>query len=290
MKIMRADGKGAIRIAAVLAVMLSSAATAEVRSLETVGTLPLTPGSDSGVVPRDAAIEQALREAVIRIAQEFLADRPLEDPPLGESLEAEHQTNQSTLPGEEVPEPGAYAASDAEREAELARLERVLGRQMVPYTTRFRVIEDRGLRPVLFSDDPAVTEEYVVIVEVQVDVGRVRTRLIEAGMLDPRHVAAHANEVLLEVDGLLHYPAFVAFRDFLDEGLGAQMVVPVEMSSGRTVFDVAAEVSALEFLEALLASAPPQFRISPRHTSGGRIHVAVDWVPPPAPTESEGDR
>lgn len=267
-----------------LAASLAASATAEVRKLETVGTLPLKASAEPGVIPRDAAIEHALREAVVRIAQEFLADRPLEEPGLAPD---DDSVPVLTLQGEVTSEE-ELAALEAAREEELAELDRVLGKKMVPYTTRFRVIEDRGRRPALFSEDPEVTEEYVVIVEVQIDVERVRNRLVEAGMLDARAGASLANEVLLEVEGLSRYAAYRDFRRLLVEELEVQSVVPVEMEAGRTVFDVSTEVTAVEFLEALLTAAPPHMAIDPRHASGGRLRVAVEWRRPKGSADPAG--
>ncbi len=270
----------------VLASLLASQlASAELRTLETVGTLPLSKENTTGVVPRDAAIEQALREAVIRIAQEFLADRPLDDEDPLEPADGEEPTL-LTLPGDEPLSEDEEAAFEAEREAELEKLDTVLGTKMVPYTSRFRVIEDRGRRPALFSDDPEVSEEYVVIVEVQIDVDRVRSRLVEAGMLDATTARVQANEVLLEVNGLSRYAAYLDFRNLLIENLGAHAAVPVEMSARRTVFDVSTEVSAVEFLEALLTATPPHIQIDPLHASGARLRVAVDWQPPAGDSEA----
>ncbi len=258
--------------------LFAMTAHAEVRSLETVGTLPLSSRGTGGVIPRDAAIEQALREAVIRIAHEFLADRPLHDSTTGDPSDPD-EVPLLTLPGDTPDEGGEQAAAMAERDALLEQLDRVLGKKMVPYTTRFRVIEDRGRRPALFSDDPEVTEEYVVIVEVQVDVDRVRGRLVEAGLLRAGDPSVLVHAVLLEVEGLRQYAAYLDFHSLLVEQLGAHEVVPVEMSQGRTVFDIATEVTAVEFLEALLTATPPHIEIDPRHASGGRLHVKVRWQP-----------
>ncbi|MDP6980516.1 MAG: hypothetical protein QF570_18265 [Myxococcota bacterium] len=256
--------------------MCAANASAEVRTLETVGTLPLKPGAAGGIIPRDAAIEQALREAVIRIAHEFMADRPL-GTTTDESGEGEVPL--LTLPADDPTGVGTQDGPDAERDAAFEKLDRVLGKKMVPYTTRFRVIEDRGRRPALFSDDPEVAEEYVVIVEVQVDVARVRSRLVEAGLVSAGSTKVLANEILLEVEGLRHYAAYLDFRNLLLEQAGANEVVPVEMSQGHTVFDVATEVTAVEFLEALLTATPPHIDIDPIHASGGRLRVTVRWQP-----------
>lgn len=240
-------------------------ASSETRRLEVVGTIPIGTRGKAAVAPRDAAIEQALREAVVRIAQEFLADRPIEMPD-------EDDLNRGVIDDPDR-DPSDNAAPDP------PDLDRILGKKMVPYTQRFRVIEDRGRRPALFADDPAVNEEYVVIVEVQVDVERVRAKLVEAGLIRAAEIAVGSNAVRLEVEGLTAYPAYLALRELLEGELGAKAVYPVEMGRGRTVLDVEIQASAVEFLERLLAVAPPEIEIVPLHASGNRVHVIAKWTP-----------
>jgi len=240
-------------------------ASAETRTLEVVGTVAISSKGKAAVAPRDAAIEQALREAVMRVAQEFLADRPIEAP-------GEDDLNRGII-DDANRDPSDNLSHNNSADSELAPpdLDRILGKKMVPYTQRFRVIEDRGRKPALFADDPEVSEEYVVIVEVQVDVERVRTKLVDAGLIRAAEIAAGSNEVRLEVEGLLVYPAYLAIRELLEVELGAKAVVPVEMGRGRTVLDVEIQASAVEFLERLLAVAPPEIEIVPLHASGNRL-------------------
>jgi hypothetical protein len=251
-------------------------AAAETRTLEVVGSIPIGSKRKAAVAPRDAAIEQALREAVVRVAQEFLADRPIELPDEGD-------LNRGTI---DDTNPDASKVPDGAPglEPEPADLGKILGKKMVPYTQRFRVIEDRGRKPALFAEDPDVSEEYVVIVEVQVDVERVRTKLIDAGLIRAGEIAAGSNEVRLEIEGLTAYPAYLAMRALLEGSMGSTGVYPVEMGRGRTILDVETEASAIEFLEKLLAGAPPELEIVPLHVSGNRVHVVAKWTPPPDPS------
>lgn len=260
-------------LSAAIAALTAATAIAETRTLEVVGTIPIGAQGSSTVVPRDAAIEQALREAVVRVAEEFLADRPIE-------LPSADDLNRRMIDGES-PDLLRLPGGESDAEPEPPDLDAVLGKKMVPYTQRFRMIEDRGRRPALFADDPEVSEEYVVIVEVQVDVERVRSKLVEAGLIRASEAAVGSNEVRLEVDGLTVYPAYLAVRELLMGALGATGVYPVEMTRGRTVLDVQTEASAVEFLEKLLAEAPPELKIVPLHVSGNRVHVIAKWTPPP---------
>jgi hypothetical protein len=262
-----------IVLSALLGVAIVGSASADVRKLEAVGTVPINPNGQEKGIPRDSAIDQALREAVTRVAQDFLADRWVDETGGGD-------------PDSLVEPAGPVDEVDPTQEpvegTEALDLEAVLGKKMVPYTSRFRVIEDRGRRPALFAEDPDVREEYVVIVEVHVDADRVQSKLVNAGLIPAGETSLGRNEMLLEVEGLDEYPAYAAFRDLLVGPLGAERVTPVEMSRGRTLLDVQTTASAVDFLEALLTATPENLEIVPVQASGSRVHVVVSWIPEPS--------
>lgn len=270
----------------VLVALSAAAASAEMRTLEVVGTVPLGPKGPASVAPRDAAIDQALREAVVRVAQEFLADRVIAGPDsdeldrgLIEPATRDPQPGSGFDSGSEHPGGSSDAtAADADLGPDAPDLAVILGKRMVPYTLRFRVIEDRGRRPALFAADPEVSEEYVVIVEVQVDVDRVQAKLVDAGLIPPGEITVGSNKVRLEIEGLTLYPAYLAMRELLEGALGATGVYPLEMERGRTVLEIETQTSAVEFLEQLLAVAPPELKIVPLHASGNRVHVIATWT------------
>ena len=126
------------------------------RTLESVGAVGVREGDRSD--PKQRAVEAAVREAVWRVAEELLVDAILveeldEEPQLGEA-------------DEEEPD-----------------LDAILGEDMVVYTTRFKVIEDRGIGPALFVEDPEIVSEYVVVAEVVLETDRIRERLALAGLI-----------------------------------------------------------------------------------------------------------
>lgn len=255
--------------ASILMGFTSLAHAADLRTLEAVGTVPIDPSGDAKGIPRDNAINQALREAVTRVAQDFLADRWIDDP-----------AAETPIDPDALGETPTDASANASITDEAPDLDTILGKKMVPYTSRFRVIEDRGRRPALFAEDPNVREEYVVIVEVQVDADRIQSKLVAAGLIPAGEATLGRNEMLLEVEGLNAYSAYLAFRGVLEESAGAKRVTPVEMTRGRTVLDVETSASAVEFLELLLTVAPRELEISPVHAKGNRVHVVVNWNPP----------
>lgn len=234
---------------AALALWLPRAGLAEVRRLEAVGATPVDPSRRGGLGLRDQAIQAALREAVVRVARELLleAESPEDE---GESLSG------------------------------------ILGTDMVRYTSRFQILEDQGERPALFSEDPEVATEYVVIVEVYVDVDRVQSRLVDAGLIAGAQTSEERSRLLIEVYGLTRYPAYQALRALLTEA-AADPALPLSLEHGRSVFavDVDDSLGRDGFLDRLRRLAPEGLGIRPLAQSEGRLSLEATWSPP----EEEND-
>lgn len=243
-----------------LLVGLAGSASAEVRILEVVGAVPLDEKTRTKGIPKDRAIDEALWEGVSRVADDLLMDSILPESPEG---------------------------VDPVREA--------LGSDMVPYTRSFRIVDDQGERPSLFTEHPDAATEYVVVVEVQVEAERVRERLVAAGLLETGGLTA-LKGIRVEVRDLTAYPGYEQFVALLKEDeVGAASVSPLEFDHGRAILQVEAEWGAAELLEKLLAAAPATLRIRPididevRATGGGaglegvrssRLILSVEWAPP----------
>ena len=252
------------------------ALAAEVQTLEAVGTVPIDSRVKTRTAPREAAIGRALREAVERVAQNFLDDAALKPLPEAEN----NGESQPRLENPDNPDQGPGSVPDESiEEPDPIDWVAVLGKKMLPYTARFRVLEDRGRRPALFSDDPNVNEEYVVIVEVQVDVDRVRERLLDKGLILAGAEVASSGEIKLEVEGLNLYPAYLALRQLLMESAGVLTVSPIEMSRGTAVLGLETSATAPEILELLLNLAPPDFEIVPIGVADGSLRIALEWTP-----------
>ncbi len=237
-------------------------AMAEVRVLEVVGAVPLDEKTRARSIPKDRAIEEALWEGVSRVAGDLLIDSVVP-----ESAE------------------GQNPVRDA------------LGLDMVPYTRSFRIVDDQGERPSLFTEHPDAATEYVVVVEVQVEVDRVRERLIDAGLLQSGERSA-LNGIELEIRDLTAYAGYEQFVSLLKgDRVGAASVSPLELDHGRAVLRVEAEWGAAELLERLLAAAPATLRIRPiaidesqprgvgerlEPNRPSRLTLSVTWAPPVA--------
>ena len=252
-----ARGGGFIRFALVgliLSAIASPAAWAEVERVESIGFVALREGAGGAgqVVPRDSAIRRAMSEAVHQVARRFLDQQ-------------------------EGPRPDTPPNLDA-----------ILGRKLVNYTARFRVIEDRGRQPAVFSTNSAILEEYVVVLEVDVDVDRVRNRLVEKGAIPAGLEVSHVNRIPLEVEGLEVYPAYVALREVLLGEVGASSVIPLELESGRSLLQIESQSGPTEVLERLLRATPGSLEILPLEAGEGGIHILVEWTPVPEDASREG--
>jgi hypothetical protein len=223
-------------------------AAAEVRSIEALGAVPLNANSPPAVPPRDAALRRALHGAVWRVA---LAELPGFDP------------------------------SD---EAAQAALKGALGKEPLDYATRFRVVEDRGERPALFSEDPGVETEYVVLVEVHVDTDRVRERLSAAGLLAPPSGDARRYRVRVVLEEVGSYGAYQAVRTLLEE-MGARSAVPVEMERGRAVLEVDGTRSPDALIAALVRAAPPNLSVVPLGVDDEGVHLRARFLGGAASTD-----
>ena len=198
------------------------AGAADVRAVEALGAVPIAPDGGSRRSPRDVALHRALREAVWRVAIEEL---------------------------------DAVAVVAAEEEVAAA-----LGDDPLVYATRFRIVEDRGERPALFSDDPEVENEYVVLAEVHVDADRVRQRLSTAGLMRLPSGEIQRIRTRLTLVEVRSWAEIQAVRTLLRE-VGAGTAVPVDLVRGRAVLAVESAHSPEALVDALLAAAPPELRL-----------------------------
>ena len=253
---------------------LPGGAWAEVRRLEVVGAIPLDRQTRRSEAPKDRAIAEALWEGVARVASELLADGPLPEPEL---------------------EPGTGDPGGGEDD-EANPVRTALGNDVTPYTRGFRILEDQGERPALFSDDAEAATEYVVVVEVQVEVDRVEERLVAAGLLERSGQDAELTRIRLEIRGLTQYRGYREMvAQLLGDGVGATSVRPLEFERGRMLLRVDADCGASVLLDRLIASASPQLRITPLSVddapAGGggsdgtgepldSLVLGVSWSPP----------
>lgn len=223
--------------------------------VESVGVVPIRDETRSAPDLRDAAEHGALGEAVLRVARDLL---------------------------------GAAGADVSD-----AALRESLGQDPLGYVDGYRRLEDRGERPALFSSEPGVEREYVVVLEVQVDEDRVRRRLAGRGWVSPSGDGGIPGFVQIGVEG--DYDAYRAVRDLLVAQLGLGTALPMELTRERAVLQIATPRDPAGILDALLAAAGPDVRITPVGSGRGTLELRVrvelppraDPVPPPGPAAHE---
>jgi hypothetical protein len=245
------SGRGPVLL--LLLALALPAVAADLRRVESVGVVPI---EDRGrrETDRQRAVAAALARAVERVAERALEQAPPEP-----------------APGEQRrPAPDAIAPA----------LAPALGDDPFEYATRFRILEERGIRPAMLSGSDA-EQEYVVLVEVFVDATRIGERLAAAGWReDP---AGSHSRVHLVLEGLRSFQAYDALRRALSDELHVRSVIPVELVRGRAVLEVDSDYDPDGLLAALADTAEPGLRVVPVSRDADTLTVLVDWTPPPVP-------
>ncbi len=262
-----------------------TARAAETQSMQVVGAIPIDAEVRRKSVLKDLAIQEALWQGVSRVADELLEEQAIGLIPV------EGETNGE---GAEAGEGAALTRSERVRAA--------LGEDMVRYTKSFRILDDQGERPVMFTSNPDAATEYVVIVEVEVDAEHVASRLRSVGLLV--EVAQDSlTGTQVEVQGLMQYAGLMRLVEvLLGRGVGAESVTPREFQRGLARLQVRAEWGAEELLSRLLAAAPPELRIRPVSVieefgetgvfgelvpPRSELVLAVQWTPPEPEAEPD---
>ncbi|HTF33754.1 MAG TPA: hypothetical protein VK714_08655 [Myxococcota bacterium] len=235
-----------------LALALCTAATvagAETRSVEAVGAVPAQPGASPGGPEREGALRAALAEAVVQVGLSLVAN----------------------------PDPVATRP----------RVEAALAGDPRDYTARYRVTEDRGAGPRSVLSDPAVRTEYAVKIEAQVDVTRVRARLVAAGLVPksdaPVPVApTELHHLTLVLESLPSYQAYAAVRSALVERAGAKSAQPREFTRGRAVLAVETAQPAAALAQGLPALLAPELRVETVSAEGDTVRARLVAAPTPA--------
>lgn len=238
-----------------LSALAAAPLAAEEQKVQAVGVAPVTKQDPS---PRDSALRAAVRNAVAEAAAAMLPA--------------------SYVPPEPPPD---QAAAEREPNAWLAKK---LGGDPFAYVTRFRIVEDRGKQPAMFSADRSVEHEYVVMAEVNLDLDAIRAKMEKLGLAE-RSARGPSRQVTIVVEGLESYQPLALVRKTLARERGVRSVLPVEFTAGRAVLAVDADDDAAGLVERLTRRAPEGLHVVMVEQGPGRATVRVDWQPPaPAPT------
>jgi hypothetical protein len=226
---------------ALLMLVVAPPALAEVRRLEVVGVVPAGADAQPGVPVRQAALEAALAEGVARVARQRLSPEAAADPELD--------------------------------------LGKLLGGNPREFTVGYRVLEDRGERRALLVVDPEVATEYVLRVEVDVDVSRIEAALDAAGLPIARPAEGPSRELRVVVEDLPSYRAYAALRRHLMQAGGASSVIPETFELGRVELRVAGRLAPSELIDRLVTPSPEGLRVEPVFADGRSIWIRIAELP-----------
>ncbi len=290
----------AVALGALLGLFWTGVVQAELQRVEAVGIYGIRDGMRSKVIPRDEAIARARWEGVSRVALELIGESGADE------LSARPDgsvggTGAETRPGEAFdeavlppidslspPDAGGQSTetldgtANGEEGDQLAMLEAVLGKDVLPYMRSYRILEDRGEVPVLFNDDPDVTVEYVVVVEVIVDVDRVTRALEEAGLIvSPDSNAAGTEPVIVELIGLSRFEAYQLVVDALRDELQVTRVRSLEFARGRQILAVDGPYDPEDLSARLTHLDRPRLELESVGIDpvGRRILLVGRWIP-----------
>ena len=237
-------------VALAIAALAAAPVAAQEQKVASVGVAPITAGDPA---PRDSALRAAVRTAVAEAAA-------------------------AMLPANYVAPTPTPASGAAEREPN-AWLSEKLGNDPFVYVTRFRIVEDRGRRPAMFSADRSAEFEYVVLAEVNLDLDAIRAKMEKLGLAD-RGARGPAREVTLVVEGLTSYKPLALVQETLKRDRSVRSVRPVEFTTGRAVLAVDADQDAAGLVASLSRRAPEGLAVTMVEQGPERATVRVEWQPP----------
>jgi hypothetical protein len=242
--------RGLLAASLVLAVAGGAVAGEQVIRVEVVGAVPAGDLAPAGVPIRQAALEEALTEAVARVARDLVSAGPA---PKGG--------------------PTTQPPSDAEDWLTL------LGGSADDYALGYRVLEDRGERPALLLNDPKVKTEYEVLVEVHVDADRVARRLRAVGLLAAAPPSGAGHQLILVLEPLPSWGALMAIQSQLEATSGVH-ATPQRFSAGQAALRLDAPGDPGALVDRLVAAPPPGLTLSPEAGTGGERRLRVVEAPP----------
>ncbi|MFL2935208.1 MAG: hypothetical protein ACJZ7Z_00640, partial [Myxococcota bacterium] len=270
-----------------------SVAHAEVRTLEVVGAVAVKDKGTSRNTPKDQAVQQGLRNGVMRVGSDLLFENRM-------LKRAQSQSNDPTalpdlLAGTALAWETPVMPYDSAQNVDMESVRKALGSNMVPYTKSFRIIDDQGERPAIFTQTLDSANEYVVVIEVDVEADSVRKKLEEKGLIEVQK-RLRREGITLDLQGLVDYRLYSAMIDLLKgPTIQAATVIPEAFAQRRAELRVEGTWSASE-LETLIYSGVPSnlslvtlevndgeaaSPLWPWETSSGpKLSLRVGWAPP----------
>jgi len=269
-------GSMAALLAAAAVLLASGPGVAELQRVEAVGIYGIRDAMRSRVIPRDEAISKARWEGVSRVALELI----------GESGPGDVAGADGKEPGGDDGTPPPIEVSGADpldgpSDDEMVALRAALGKDVLPYMRSYRILDDRGEVPVLFNDEPNVSVEYVVVVEVIVDVDRVTSALQDAGLIATLSSPGREESVVVELIGLSRFEAFEVVLAALRTKFGATRIRTLEFSRERQILAVEGPFGPEALSRKLAGFKDPRLVLEPIgvDSEGRRIRLMGRWFP-----------
>jgi hypothetical protein len=259
--------------------LASGVGRAELQRVEAVGIYGIRDAMRSRVIPRDEAIAKARWEGVSRVAMELIGESGQGDAMGAVGMTpTEPDGDDRVIPPAEAP---GTSESEGPSDNEVAALRKALGKDLLPYMRSYRILDDRGEVPVLFNDEPSVSMEYVVVVEVIVDVDRVTSALENAGLIARVTSEGGGESVVVELIGLARYEALEVIVGALRTQYGATRIRTIEFSRERQVLAVEGPFGPDALSAKLAGFKDPRLLLEPVgvDSEGRRIRLIGRWFP-----------
>jgi hypothetical protein len=270
-------GSGTALLAAAVILLTTGVGHAELQRVEAVGIYGIRDSMRSRVIPRDEAIANARWEGVSRVALELIGEF---GPSQAAAMSPDLPPSIDSLDDEAGNVTGA-TESGGPSEGEVAELLVALGDDLLPYMRSYRILDDQGEVPALFNDEPEVSVEYVVVVEVIVDVDRVTQALARAGLIAVNNPEDTSETVIVELMGLSRYEALEVVLEALRKELGATRVRTMEFSQERQILAVEGPFGPDALLARLADFENPQLQLVPIGVDSKRRRIRLNgrWQP-----------
>ena len=270
-------GSGTALLAAAVILLTTGVGRAELQRVEAVGIYGIRDSMRSRVIPRDEAIAKARWEGVSRVALELIGES---GPSQVAAMSPDLPPSIDSLDDEAGNVTGA-TESGGRSEGDVAALLVALGDDLLPYMRSYRILDDRGEVPALFNDEPDVSVEYVVVVEVIVDVDRVTQALARAGLIAVNNPEDTSETVIVELMGLSRYEALEVVLEALRKELGATRVRTMEFSRERQILAVEGPFGPDALLARLADFENPHLQLEPIGVDSKRRRIRLNgrWQP-----------
>lgn len=204
-------------VTALIWVALIKEGRAELRDVEGVGVISVEEEEELNSGVRQAALEDAVRDGVVRALENLLSEEVLGSDKGGDQLALEE-------------------------------VRQKVGKEASRYAVQYRLLRDRGLGPGLLSGEDLVKYEYVMEASVRVDMDLLRDRLRSEGFLGPVEELSEKLFVL-KIEGPISFHVYQGFLASVKSKRGIGVVAPILMSRVQIELQVSSSAPIYEIIQ-----------------------------------------